>query len=404
MAETAFTQDRPAGPDEHEHTVVQAPAVDRFTRRRLAADAAAAAAEAAAADAAGRAAAAIKAAARAAEEAEAAADHAARAADEAHAAAEAEAGAQAGHRSLPPLPAPPVNGHPVDRRGETAVIPPAREGGRRHRRATVEGDDSTSVASGRSGDIDVESPAEATTVVPLAGPSDALPGQRSTEGRRARHRAEKAAAAGAPDVSRDPVTDAIDVMGAEAPPVRKYGELDEFDGDEFDDDLDHDRDDGRRTRSPAPDDDVDHSERPAWLGRPVLYALGAVLVIIGLIVALVMVLGGGRASAPPAASGSAQSVDAPAAAAPPAAAPPAYGDTVDPTSDRAVAFLDALREGGITTSRSGISETQAAGGICNQLSRGVEAATLARSLPTQLPTVARQQAPLFIELVKEHYC
>ncbi len=102
------------------------------------------------------------------------------------------------------------------------------------------------------------------------------------------------------------------------------------------------------------------------------------------------------APATPAASG-------PAQAAPPAAAADAV-DKVDPTSEKAVAFLDAMREGGITTSRSGLSETQAAAGICNQLSQGVEESTLAKSLPTQLPTVAKKQSTLFVELAQKHYC
>lgn len=457
------------------HDAVAGPAMDRYTRRRLAAEAAADAAEAAAADAATRAAAAIKAAARAAEEAEAAADAAAQAADDALAAAEAEARAHAVRDSALPTPqesrgqgghpvngrpvngrtvegrpagGPPVTGNPMngrsgDRRDDTALIPPVRSGGRRHRYADDTTDDQRGPgADAAGGTVPAEAPGEVTAVVPAA--REGLDARM--EGRGARRRAQAAAAAAAEEASRDPATDVIDVPRPSPRPVHDaptqivtprpragrdesggadghdidghdidgrddYDDYDEFDdiADEFDElghDLDVDRDDeDRRATSIVrrdTDDEYDDEDETgdSWFGRPVVYAVGGVLLIIGLIAALVMVLGGGGTTATPAASSQPQ----PGSAGAPAAGAGAVADKVDPTSTKAVAFLDSLREGGITTSRSGISETQAAAGICNQLAQGVDASTLAKSLPTQLPTVAKKQASLFIDLVQKNYC
>ena len=407
-------------------------AMDRHARRRLAAEAAADAAEAAATEAASRAAAAIKAAARAAEEAEAAADAAARAADEALAAAEAESRAQAVQRSVPAgPPAPPApraanghtsNGHAVDgelprpgrpvEHDETTEIATVRAGGRRRRHSVDE-------AGSEVGSVEPEVPAEVTAVVPAARDRGE---PRSADGRAARRRAQEAAAASAREASRDPVTDAIDITELRAAGLQPggprvedgltqvvpgrlhtdYDEYDQYGREEFDDfDPEHSGEfesAGRRRSSLVDQDDEDAAE-PSWFGRPVAYAIGGVLVIIGLIVALVMVLGGGRSAPAPAAAGPAGQSQAPAAEAGAAGA-----DTVDPTSPKAVAFLDSLREEGITTSKSGVSETQAAAGICNQISQGVDETSLAKTLPTQLPTVAKKQASLFIELAQKSYC
>ncbi|MGI5129687.1 DUF732 domain-containing protein [Pseudonocardia sp. CA-107938] len=424
-----------------EHGDGPASVLDRHARRRLAAEAAADAAEAAAAEAASRAAAAIKAAARAAEEAEAAADAAARAADEALAAAEAEARANAVHRSVPAAPpAPPtvraanghaVNGHSTDGRpdgepsrpphpgeqDETTVIATVRAGGRRHRRTADE-------PVGEAGPAAPEQPAEMTAVVPT---TRERVDPRSPDGRAARRRAQEAAAAVAREASRDPVTDAIDVTELRAAglhsggprvqdaatqivpgrPRSDYEEFDEYGRDDFDGfdppyDAPYDRDDpaAKRRRSALVESDEDGEEEggATWFGRPVIYAVGGVLVIIGLIVALIMVLGGGRSTPAPAAGAG----DQPAA--PTAAAPTGAANGVDPTSPKAVAFLDSLREGGITTSKSGVSETQAAAGICTQISQGADEANLAKTLPTQLPTVAKKQASLFVQLVQKNYC
>jgi hypothetical protein len=407
-------------------------AMDRHTRRRLAAEAAADAAEAAASEAASRAAAAIKAAARAAEEAEAAADAAARAADEALAAAEAETRAQAVQRSVPAVPpAPPAprsanghapNGHPVagapSRPGrsiehdETTEIAAVRAGGRRHRHSVDEAD-------GAAAPIEPEVPAEVTAVVPAA--RDRVE-PRGADSRAARRRAQEAAAAVAREASRDPVTDAIDITELRAAGLQPggprvedgmtqvvqgrlradYDEYDEYGREEFDDfDPEHsgEFDAAGQRRSSLVTQDDDGEGETSWFGRPVVYAVGGVLVIIGLIVALVMVLGGGGSAPAPAAAGPAGQPPAPAADAGAAAA-----GAVDPTSPKAVAFLDSLRDQGITTSKSGVSETQAANGICNQISQGVDETSLAKSLPTQLPTVAKKQASLFVELAQKKYC
>jgi hypothetical protein len=409
--------------------------MDRHTRRRLAAEAAADAAEAAAAEAANRAAAAIKAAARAAEEAEAAADAAARAADEAVAAAEAETRAHAVQRAVPAAPPAPsaphganghaVNGHAADgeparpgrsvEHDETTEIATVRAGGRRHRHSVDEG-------GGAVGPVEPEAPAEVTAVVPATRERGE---PRGADGRAARRRAQEAAAAVAREASRDPVTDAIDVTELRAAGLQPggprvedgltqvvpgrlhadhaeyddYDDYDEYGREEFDEfDPEHSGEfevEGRRRSSRTSDDDEDG---PSWFGRPVVYAVGGVLVIIGLIVALVMVLGGGRSAPAPAGAGPTGEAPAPSAGAGAAA------DGADPTSPKAVAFLDSLREEGITTSKSGVSETQAAAGICTQISQGTDEASLAKSLPTQLPTVAKKQASLFVELVQKKFC
>ena len=407
-------------------------AMDRHTRRRLAAEAAADAAEAAASEAASRAAAAIKAAARAAEEAEVAADATARAADEALAAAEAEARAQAVQRSVPAVPPAPQtprsanghvpNGHPVGgppprpgrsiEHDETTEIAPVRAGGRRHRHSVDDAD-------GAGGPIEPEVPAEVTAVVPAARDRGE---PCSADGRAARRRAQEAAAAVAREASRHPVTDAIDITELRAAGLQPgrprvedgmtqvvpgrlradYDEYDEYGREEFDEfDPEHpgEFDAAGQRRSSLVTQDDDGEGETSWFGRPVVYAVGGVLVIIGLIVALVMVLSGGDNAPAPAAVGPAGQSPAPAADA--GAAGP---DAVDPTSPKAVAFLDSLREEGITTSKSGVSETQAATGICNQISQGVDEASLAKSLPTQLPTVAKKQASLFVELAQKKYC
>lgn len=325
-----------------------------------------------------------------------------------------------------PFPTQGLRGNAAERTDDTTVIPPVRTGGRRRRRAEDEVDEpghGTDVSAGAG--AGPEAPAEVTTVVPPTRDRLDAPATRATDGRAARRRAKEAAAAVALEASRDPVTDAITVMEPAARPVREAatqvvparpGEFDEFgdygrddfDGEfdvdrDFDRDYDQDFDDDDRPVTPLVtrnvDDDEDKGVR-SWFGRPVVYAVCGVLVIIGLIAALVLVLGGGGSTATPAASGPAQQPAAPAAGAEAAGAV----DKIDPTSEKAVAFLDAMRESGITTSRSGLSETQAAAGICNQLSDGVSEATLAKSLPTQLPTVSKKQSPLFVELAQEHYC
>ena len=67
---------------------------------------------------------------------------------------------------------------------------------------------------------------------------------------------------------------------------------------------------------------------------------------------------------------------APAALAAPVAAHARRGPAVDPASEKAVAFLTALRDADIPTSRSGTAETEAAAAICQQLDQGADEAQL----------------------------
>jgi hypothetical protein len=75
-----------------------------------------------------------------------------------------------------------------------------------------------------------------------------------------------------------------------------------------------------------------------------------------------------------------------------------------PVADRAAAYLGALRSAAIPASRSGRLETEAAAAICEQSRRGVSDAELARALPAMLARVDRRQAPVVVELAKQHYC
>jgi Protein of unknown function (DUF732) len=73
-------------------------------------------------------------------------------------------------------------------------------------------------------------------------------------------------------------------------------------------------------------------------------------------------------------------------------------------ADPAAAYLGALRSAAIPASRSGRPETEAAAAICEQSRRGVPDAELARALPAMLARVDRRQAPIVVELAKQHYC
>ena len=96
------------------------------------------------------------------------------------------------------------------------------------------------------------------------------------------------------------------------------------------------------------------------------------------------------------------------AAAPPAPTvieQPARLPTGTPSvADPAAAYLGALRSAAIPASRSGRPETEAAAAICEQSRRGVPDAELARALPAMLAQVDRRQAPIVVELAKQHYC
>ena len=77
---------------------------------------------------------------------------------------------------------------------------------------------------------------------------------------------------------------------------------------------------------------------------------------------------------------------------------------VDLHSQKAVAFLAALRDAKIPTSSSGQAEVEAADAICNQLDQGADEAQLARSVPAVLPDVTRGQASEVVDYSKRLYC
>jgi hypothetical protein len=94
-------------------------------------------------------------------------------------------------------------------------------------------------------------------------------------------------------------------------------------------------------------------------------------------------------------------------AAAPSAAP--AGDApvraaVDPATQQAMAYLDALRTAGVPTSRNGLAETEAAALICRQMERGADKASLVRALPAVLTTITPAQAPLVVDAARTHYC
>jgi hypothetical protein len=93
-------------------------------------------------------------------------------------------------------------------------------------------------------------------------------------------------------------------------------------------------------------------------------------------------------------------VPAPEAAPPGPPPPPA----IDLESDEALAYLTALRDADIPTSRSGQAETEAAAAICSQLDQGADEAQLVRSVPAVLPDVSRTEAADVVDLAQQHYC
>lgn len=82
---------------------------------------------------------------------------------------------------------------------------------------------------------------------------------------------------------------------------------------------------------------------------------------------------------------------------------PRRGD-VDPASEKAVAYLDALRAAEVPISRSGLTETQAAAVTCEQLEAGADEDALVRALPAVLPTVTKAQAADVVAAARTHYC
>jgi hypothetical protein len=188
-------------------------------------------------------------------------------------------------------------------------------------------------------------------------------------------------------------------------------ELSRADADEAEYHADYDDDpeyDEAAEEAPVRRLDRKHAEQtsPRFGRRPVLVviAVGAVLVIVSVLAALV----GWGADRPPAqvtppAPSVAPEVPKPQVP-PPAPGPESAPPAIDPTSDKAVAFVRAMRAADIATSRSGRAETQTAAMICLRLEQGTEADTIARTIPSALPSVERRQAAEVIDLAKQLYC
>jgi hypothetical protein len=414
-----------------------------FAARRRAAQETAATTEAIAAAAAERAAAAIAAAARAADEAEAAADAAARAAEDAAAALEAErrAVAAAGGRVLPPgqgrpqggpgpaqtarvqigpqynarqaHPGPPWQGPPQGPSGPRRTAWPEVEGTGQHGPPGQQGHQGP--GSGPTGHTGPWRRPPGPPG-PQGPPRGWLPGEAATVvglpvdgGRAARRRA--AEASGVIDADSTEVLTGLHALrepaGGESPPgaaevtavtrLRRPTSVGDDESPEHPDSRDHLDD---------VDDEDDDREPVGWAGRlPARPALAAVAVVVALaVVALVAALTGGSAPAPapaPAAVvGNAETTTA--IPAPPAG--PGEPAAVDPRSEQAVAYLTALRDADIPTSRSGQAETEAAAVICQQLGQGADEASLVRTLPAVLPDLTRAQAAEVVSLAQEHYC
>jgi hypothetical protein len=386
-----LTEDRPTvgvapgrdrmGPEAMRGPSVEAdPEFERHVHRRRAAEAAAAEAESAAAAAAARAAVAIATAARAAEEAEAAADAAARAV-EAAAVAEQRAAARATPQSRGVAPDQRRAGPPISADLPMPVPVPGAAA------APLEGSPdafvtlAAPVAEGRAARRRAAEVADAeTAVLPMSefGPVDPDP------------IADGAAAGGLDVADREPAVDDAVATAAAVPAAAERPRTR--------------RADRRRSRGLA----------ARLTTRPVL-AVAAVAGVLAIAAGIATFAGSGTPFPSPAAVvGAAAPTTAPVApgaepvprapgAGPDSAAIPRRGD-VDPQSEKAVAYLSALREADIPTSRTGLAETEAAAVICEQLGQGADEAALVRALPAVLPTVTRKQAGDVVAFAQEFYC
>ncbi len=437
VPERLMTEDRPFEPYDDAHPAPPVPrgmgvpfdtAIEELRRRRLEMERVAVAAEEAAADAASMAAAAIGAASRAAEAAEAAADRAARAAEAAEEAAAAEqeaiaqAQAQAGARhahGAPPRPRP-SSDRGGDRAGErggdrAGERPRERREPRRETATDVQTDAIAAVrpdAAPRTGDrergdrergdrergeLQGEHPAAepvpsprpdptadgpATIRMPIAA---AAPGSAASS-RAARRRAQEAAAASAREANRDPVTERLAIQKAEPTELIKTAEP------EPEEEL---------VEPELVEQDDDDDDEPIKRRIPVaLVAAGVVAMItVAAVAAILMGRGGNEQPVEPEAGPTPQSQSAPDVA-PTGAEKP----KVDPSSRKAVAFLDALRQSSVPVSRSGLVETEAAATICDQLDQGTAEADVAKTLPAVLPSVNKKQSPQVVTAAKRFYC
>ncbi|GAA1300524.1 hypothetical protein GCM10009610_08220 [Pseudonocardia xinjiangensis] len=403
--ESVLTEDRPYPGD-----LLGAPGdgFDELAHRRAAAEQAAMIAEIDAAAAAARAAAAIAAAARAAEEAEVAADAATHAAEEAAAAAAEErtsAAYQAGARS---------GGPGAPGRGAWVLAGGADGDGAARSWAVVPGaaqgmggaPPAHPLASGAMSSWPTMFPAHPDSPgAPWDLPPDETPTIEGAAagGRAARRRSAEAAEA---------ETTVIPVDRAERTPAD--ADEAEYDADydpEYDAEYDPEYDpgyDGDAEEAPVRRLDRKHAEQPTsrFGRRPVLVvvAVGVVLIIISLLAAIV---GWGMDRPPAEAPAPVPSVapEVPGAQVPPPPpGPEPAAVEIDPTSDKAVSFVRAMRAADIATSRSGRAETQTAAMICLRLDQGASADTIARTIPAALPSVERRQAAEVVDLAAQLYC
>jgi hypothetical protein len=385
--ESVLTEDRPFADDPMDAPHPWEERLDELARRRAMAEQAAMVAEIDAAAAAGKAAAAIAAAARAAEEAEAAAEAAARASAEASAAIAAE------ERTSAALQA---DFRPGPGQGTWVLGGAAGEGAPRGWSVVPT---TTSAGPPRGGFLPPGVPPNTNswpsmfpvTDVAPGGPWNLPPHEAPTVegaaagGRRARRHAAEAAEA---------QTTLIPVSVMDLPPA----ELEVADPDpEFDEDVITAEEPSVRRL------DRKHAERPprSFPPRPVVAVMifGVLLILAALILALA------GPSPAPTVGGTPVPTAAPQPPAPPVDGPdPAAGAEIDPKSDKAVAFLSAVRAADIPTSRSGRAETKTAAAICEKLGNGVSKDSIARSIPAALPSVSTRQAADVVELAQELYC
>jgi cytoskeletal protein RodZ len=149
-------------------------------------------------------------------------------------------------------------------------------------------------------------------------------------------------------------------------------------------------------------DDADRDDEPEERGlvgrltsRPVIAAVG-----VGAVLVLAAIVAFFTTSEPEAAPAEAT----PAAVSAPVVQPEPTVHAIALDSEKATAFLTALRDADIPTSSSGQAEVEAADAICAQLDQGADQAQLARSVPAVLPNVTRGQASDVVDFAQQFYC
>ncbi|GAA5120767.1 DUF732 domain-containing protein [Pseudonocardia adelaidensis] len=379
---TAFSAVAPAGPARRGAPEEPALPLEEYAARRRAAEQAAASAEEAAASAAERASAAIAAAARAAAEAEAAAVTAAEAAAKANEAAEAEVRAIADSVARGEAPGSPDGGTEAPEPPTQAVplIAPSRAPGRRPPPRRPAGPPPRGARPDEPGRTGGPPPRGG----PRNGPVRDGAAPDGADG-------EATAVLTGLDALRDPVRPQAPEPAqapAEVTTVTRRRPIAEPAA--ATDDVD-DADDAEHDAEPEENGLVDRLR-----SRPVIAAVG-----VGAVLVLAAIVAFFTTSEPEAAPAE----PAPAAlSAPVGPQPEPAASAIDPHSEKAVAFLTALRDADIPTSSSGQAETEAAAAICTQLDQGADDAQLARSVPAVLPDVTRSQASDVVKFAKKLYC